>query len=249
MLELPFEALEDYALTFIQRSHWELKQQGSPSEYIAFHEGIELAALIDPNHPFLKWAYRQSPYLKAIEKFAKKKIERSLFLNQYSECELMSKKTVLDGILALALVRYAGVETFGVEFFVRNPKQDRVLMDHAKALLILLKSHEITATHICQDFFQTLEQLSQGFVKQGLALGNSKALININHPKAAREIFIRELSSLYIEHFMQHTGTVLHRPHVEVIFEMTQLIDPAIDRRVVDDHLSRQQSESALRDA
>ncbi len=253
MFNLPFEAVEDYALTFIQVSHWELKQQGPQSECSDFHERIEpeclLTRLIDRNHDFLKWAHKQPPYLKAIERFSKKKLERSLFFNHYSDGVVMSKKTVLDGILALAFVRYAGVEAFGAEFFLRNPKQDRALMDHAQTLLKLLNSHEITASQISEAFLKTLEHLSKGFVKPGLALGDSKSLININHPKAAREVFILELSTLYKEHFMHCNGTALHRPHVEVIFEMAQLIDPDIDRRVVDNHLSRQQFQSALLDA
>ena len=191
---------------------------------------------------------KTSTLFERYQKVFKKKIERSL-LNQYSDSHLMSKKTVLDGILALALIRYVGVEVFGAEFFIKNPKQDKALIEHAKALWKLLKSHEITATHLSEDFLKTLDQLSQGFVKPGLALGASKTLININHPKAAREIFIRELSILYMEYFMHSNGTALHRPHVEVIFEMAQLIDPDIDRRVVDHHLSRQQSQSALIDA
>ena len=248
MLALPFEAIENYALVFIQRSHWELKQYGLELDDVGSH-ALEpdnlLAHLMDRHHDFLQWAHRQRNYLQAVEKFSRKKIERSLFFNHASVDAVMSKKTVLDGILALTLVRYLGVEVFGTEFFLRKPKQDRALMTHAGALLQLLNSQEITASQISEDFLKTLEHLSKGFLKPGLALGNSKSLININHPKAAREIFIREFSSLYMEHFMHPNGTALHRPHVEVVFEMAQLIDPAIDRRVVDEHLSRQQLQAA----
>ena len=77
MLDLPFEVLEDYALIFIQRSQWEFKQQALYLENSNFHESIEshnlLGRLINLNHPFLKWAQRQAPYLKGIKKFSKKK--------------------------------------------------------------------------------------------------------------------------------------------------------------------------------
>lgn len=250
MFDLCFEIVEDYAWLFIQRLDWELRQRASISPPIGLQESIDpqslLSSLTVGSHAFLKWMNQQPSYLTAVQKFSKKKLARSLFFEHGATDGMMSKKTVLDGILALALVRYRAVEVFGADFFIKNPKKFEKLMRHSKALLKLLRAHEATMTHISEDFFKTLEHLSHGFIKPSLAFSDSKTLININHPKAAREIFILELCALYIEHFVHSGGTTLQRPHVDIIFEMTQLLDPLIDRRVIDDHLSRQQFRSAI---
>ena len=245
------EYTEDYANIFltmlgleIRNYYWERDPTpDTTDEQALFHKVDKLKKtferLNDLNHPFLKWVFRQPTYSRAIKRFLKKKIQRTSKIENQKNPFVMEVKTVLHGIIALSLLRYQSVEVFGSRFFIKNVKQKKMIMHHAEALLSLLSENEITATKVSDVFLRELCGLSQGVVQEDVMLADQKYLINIDHPKAAREIFIKEFAVLYGENFSKDGMEPLGKAHADVVFEIVQFIDPDIDKRVIDEHLSR----------
>ena len=245
------ECTEDYANIFltmlgleIKNYYWEREPTADTTDKQGFfHKADQLKKIFeqlnDVNHPFLKWVFRQPTYPRAIKRFLKKKIYRVSKIENQKNPFVMEVKTVLHGIIALSFLRYQSVEIFGSRFFVKNVKQKKMIMHHSEMLLKLLSENEITATKVSDIFLKQLCALSQGVVEQDVTLADQKYLINIDHPKAAREIFIKEFAVLYSENFSKDGIEPLGKAHADVVFEVVQFVDPDIDKRVVDEHLSR----------
>jgi len=245
------ECTEDYANIFltmlgleIRNYYWEKNPTpDTTDEQGFFHKADQLEKIFerlnDANHPFLKWVFHQPTYPRVIKRFLKKKIYRVSKIGNQKNPFVMEIKTVLHGIIALSFLRYQSVEVFGSRFFVKSVKQKKMIMHHSEMLLNLLSENEITATKVSDIFLKQLCDLSQGVVQEDVTLADQKYLINIDHPKAAREIFIKEFAVLYGENFSKDGIEPLGKAHADVVFEVVQFVDPDIDKRVVDEHLSR----------